>query len=54
MADETYSAEEIRGLLQRAAQLQADSDTSPEEGLSLSELEEIAAASGIDPIERAE
>jgi len=49
MADKTYNAEEIRGLLQRAAQLQADLDASPEEGLSLSELEEIATESGIDP-----
>jgi len=48
----TYTEKEIQALLERTAQLQAQEAESPEnnqEGLSLSELEDIAGDAGLDP-----
>lgn len=44
-----YTEKEISALLKRAAELQASDSTSDRQGLSLAELEQIAAEAGIDP-----
>jgi len=49
MSERTFSEGEIHALLERAAQLQADSQTRTDAGLTLAELEQVAAESGIDP-----
>jgi hypothetical protein len=50
MSRRTYSREEIAALMERAAELQAQRpDRSGEDGLTLDELEAVAASSGIDP-----
>lgn len=53
MSDRFYSEEEVNQLIQRAVELEADRSVSREKddraGLSLTELENIAAESGIDP-----
>ena len=52
MKKRTYSKEEIAALLERAAELHAQEAQSTNEkpGLTLSEIEEVAAESGIDPL----
>ena len=45
----TYDEKQIRALIERAAELQAQENASDGPGLSLAELEEVARASGIDP-----
>ena len=51
MAERTYGEHEIKALLERAAQLQAmvGGDPTSDTGLTLAELEDIAAEAGIDP-----
>lgn len=50
MTERTYGEREIKDLLERAAHLQAASaDDGAGPGLTLAELEQIAAESGIDP-----
>ncbi|NNF58600.1 MAG: hypothetical protein HKN04_10190 [Rhodothermaceae bacterium] len=49
MNERTYTEREIKALLERAAHLQASSDEDGGHGLTLAELEQIAAESGIDP-----
>lgn len=53
MAEETnrklYGEKEVRALLRRATLLQAREDEGPGTGLSLDEVEQIAAETGIDP-----
>ncbi len=50
MSQRTYTDEEVRTLLERAVELQSQKATSAsKQGLTLDELEEIAAASDIDP-----
>ena len=52
MKERTYSKEEIEALLERAAELHAQeaNSTNDKPGLTLSEIEEVAADSGIDPL----
>ena len=50
MNERTYSDTEIQALMERAAQLQADTQTRTDHGLTFSELEQVAAESGIDPM----
>lgn len=52
MKERTYSKDEIAALLERAAELHAQSakSTNNKPGLTLSEIEEIATESGIDPL----
>jgi hypothetical protein len=47
--DKLYSSKEIKALLERATVLQQQEDNNTEAGLSLEELEQIAADTGIDP-----
>lgn len=50
--DRVYSEAEIALLLQRSAQLQADdtrADKTSKRGLTLTELEDVASGSGLDP-----
>jgi hypothetical protein len=52
MPDRTYSEEEVAELFKRAAELQSERDTlgsTGRAGLSLAELEAIAADAGLDP-----
>lgn len=49
MSDRTFTDKEIQSLLERAAQLQASQEQRPNLGLTFSELEQVAAESGIDP-----
>ena len=49
MNERTYTEREIEALLERAAHLQASADEDEGHGLTLAELEQIAAESGIDP-----
>ncbi len=49
MNGRTYSREEIAALMERAAELQSHGPTGDEDGLTLDELEAVAASSGIDP-----
>lgn len=44
-----YGEKEIGRILQRATELQHDEPTAPATGMTLAELEEIAAEAGIDP-----
>src|SRR5690554_748334 len=48
-ANKLYSTKEIKTLFERATELQKNQNASPDEGLTLEELEQIAADSGIDP-----
>ncbi len=49
MNGRTYSREEIAALMERAAELQSHGSAGNEDGLTLDELEAVAASSGIDP-----
>ncbi len=49
MAERTFSEAEIRALIERASQLQASQDQRPDFGLTIAELEQVAADSGIEP-----
>lgn len=49
MNGRTYSRKEIAALMERAAELQSHGPTGDEDGLTLDELEAVAASSGIDP-----
>tara|TARA_R110002096_G_scaffold435983_1_gene664824 strand:- start:1458 stop:2267 length:810 start_codon:yes stop_codon:yes gene_type:complete len=48
--DKLYSQKEIKALLQKATELQKENIGQTEDGLTLEELEQIAADSGIDPM----
>ena len=52
MKERTYTKEEIEALLERAAELHAQEakSTNDKPGLTLSEIEDVAAESGIDPL----
>ena len=47
--DRLFSEKEISTILERAADLQQTEDPSRTQGLSLTELQQIAAGAGIDP-----
>ncbi len=49
MTPRTYSRKEIAALMERAAELQSRGQDAGEDGLTLDELEAVAASSGIDP-----
>lgn len=49
MAEPHYDEDEIRALMERAAQLQAQSEGRPAPGLTMAELRQVAADAGIDP-----
>ncbi len=49
MSERTFSEKEIQSLLERATQLQASKESRPDLGLTLGELEQIAADAGIEP-----
>lgn len=50
MNERTFSDDEIQVLLERAAQLQGDTQSRTDHGLTFGELEQVAAESGIDPM----
>lgn len=50
MNERTFSDSEIQALMERAAQLQADTQNRTDHGLTFGELEQVAAESGIDPM----